>query len=77
LQEERTLSSLGFLAKENKKGISKGYPFFICSFLFVRPKRNEPKKKGAGNDNFFNPVRISFRQDSQFEVNPSRVVVMM
>jgi len=26
--------------------------FFICSFLFVRPKRNEPKKKGAGNDNF-------------------------
>jgi hypothetical protein len=23
-----------------------------CSFLFVRPKRNEPKKKGAGNDNF-------------------------
>jgi len=26
--------------------------FFLCSFLFVRPKRNEPKKKGAGNDNF-------------------------
>jgi hypothetical protein len=39
--------------------------FFICSFgcaelvrlkpssvLFVRPKRNEPKKKGAVNDNF-------------------------
>jgi hypothetical protein len=26
--------------------------FFICSFLFVRPKRNEPKKKGAGNENF-------------------------
>ena len=24
----------------------------LCSFLFVRPKRNEPKKKGAGNDNF-------------------------
>jgi hypothetical protein len=24
----------------------------FCSVLFVRPKRNEPKKKGAGNDNF-------------------------
>jgi hypothetical protein len=31
----------------------KGTFFFLyCSFLFVRPKRNEPKKKGAGNDNF-------------------------
>jgi hypothetical protein len=39
---------------KRKEGISKGTPsFFIkCSFLFVRPKRNEPKKKGAGNDNF-------------------------
>jgi len=25
---------------------------YTCSFLFVRPKRNEPKKKAAGNDNF-------------------------
>ena len=25
---------------------------FFGSFLFVRPKRNEPKKEGAGNDNF-------------------------
>jgi hypothetical protein len=24
----------------------------LRSVLFVRPKRNEPKKKGAGNDNF-------------------------
>jgi hypothetical protein len=32
----------------------KGHLLFFkgCSFLFVRPKRNEPKKKGAGNDNF-------------------------
>jgi hypothetical protein len=30
----------------------KGHLFLYCSFLFVRPKRNEPKKKGAGNDNF-------------------------
>jgi len=36
-----------------KRGCLKRAPsFFICSFLFVRPKRNEPKKKGAGNDNF-------------------------
>jgi hypothetical protein len=34
-----------------QEGVSKGHPF-LCSFLFVRPKRNEPKKKGAGNDNF-------------------------
>jgi hypothetical protein len=27
-------------------------PRFTSSVLFVRPKRNEPKKKGAGNDNF-------------------------
>jgi hypothetical protein len=26
--------------------------FFLFSFLFVRPKRNETKKKGAGNENF-------------------------
>jgi len=36
---------------EKEEGVSKGHPF-LCSFLFVRPKRNEPKKKGAGNDNF-------------------------
>jgi len=35
-----------------KEGVSKGHLLFLCSFLFVRPKRNEPKKKGAGNDNF-------------------------
>jgi hypothetical protein len=23
----------------------------LCSFLFAHPKRNEPKKKDAGNDN--------------------------
>jgi len=34
------------------EGVSKGHLLFLCSFLFVRPKRNEPKKKGAGNDNF-------------------------
>jgi hypothetical protein len=27
-------------------------PSSLRSVLFVRPKRNEPKKKGAGNDNF-------------------------
>jgi hypothetical protein len=26
--------------------------FARFSFLFVRPKRNETKKKGAGNENF-------------------------
>ena len=26
--------------------------FYICSFLFARPKRNEPKKKDSENDNF-------------------------
>jgi hypothetical protein len=26
--------------------------FFRSSFLFVRPKRNEPWKKGSGNDSF-------------------------
>jgi len=36
-----------------KEGVSKGgHLLFLCSFLFVRPKRNEPKKKGAGNENF-------------------------
>jgi len=40
------------LWKKEKEGVSKGHLLFLCSFLFVRPKRNEPKKKGAGNDNF-------------------------
>ncbi|HLP47033.1 MAG TPA: hypothetical protein VK469_13865 [Candidatus Kapabacteria bacterium] len=26
--------------------------FLGCSFLFAHPKRNEPKKKDAGNENF-------------------------
>jgi len=34
------------------EGVSKGRLSFLFSFLFVRPKRNETKKKGAGNDNF-------------------------
>jgi len=39
--------------KRKQRGYLKRAPtLFICSFLFVRPKRNEPKKKGAGNDNF-------------------------
>ena len=40
---------------QKTEGVSKGHLLFFfnrCSFLFVRPKRNEPKKKGAGNDNF-------------------------
>ena len=37
---------------KKKEGVSKGHLLFLCSFLFVRPKRNEPKKKGAGNENF-------------------------
>jgi len=42
-----------FSAKNvKKKRVSQKGTLFLCSFLFVRPKRNEPKKKGAGNDNF-------------------------
>jgi hypothetical protein len=47
---------------QSKRGCFKRTPSFLYvhlpsasslwSVLFVRPKRNEPKKKGAGNDNF-------------------------
>jgi hypothetical protein len=55
--------------------------FLVCSFLFVRPKRNEPKKKGAGNDNFnlfwqnalsiTRPKKVEVRAISGFATAPS------
>jgi hypothetical protein len=55
-----------------KEGVSKGTPSFLirCSFLFVRPKRNEPKKKGAGNDNF-----NLFWQNALSNTHPKKVEV--
>jgi hypothetical protein len=36
-----------------REGFLKGHLHsYLCSFLFACPKRNEPKKKDTGNDNF-------------------------
>jgi hypothetical protein len=53
------------------EGVSKGTPsFFILFISFCSSKRNEPKKKGAGNDNF-NP----FWQNTLGITLPKRVEV--
>jgi hypothetical protein len=55
-----------------RKKVSQKDTFFLylCSFLFACPKRNEPKKKDTGNDNFslFWQNAIGFTRPKKAEV---------
>ena len=49
-----TFGNINIRNSKKKRVSQKGHLLFFVrySFLFVRPKRNESKKNGAGNDTF-------------------------